>query len=201
MILLGEPAPSVNNARRNAASQRCSSGYPGMTVIPIRAGSQFGSAERFDLGAPRWPGRERCGGCAVIVNGGNGKQRSTGSDQAADVGGGLAAGRAGWLCRRCRSRWCRSHGRRRIRRQRPARPTTTARWPAPESSRALPGELAADEVGGASRGLAPARAHPRRTGGRTSRSGRLRQAMPMPGEASSSSSRARWAASVASSSG
>lgn len=27
----------------------------------------------------------------------------------------------------------------------------------------------------------PARAHPRRTGGRTSRSGRLRQAMPMPG--------------------
>ena len=51
------------------------------------------SAERFDLGAPQWPGRERCGGRVVIVNGGNGKQRSTRSDQAADVGDGLAAGR------------------------------------------------------------------------------------------------------------
>lgn len=39
--------------------------------------------------------RERCGGCVVVVNGGNGQQRSTGSDQAADVGDGLVAGRVG----------------------------------------------------------------------------------------------------------
>ena len=57
--------------------------------------AQSVSAERFDLGAPQWPGRERWGNMCVIVNGGNGKQRSTGSDQAADVGDGLAAGRVG----------------------------------------------------------------------------------------------------------
>jgi hypothetical protein len=57
--------------------------------------AQSVSAERFDRGAPQWPGRERCGGRVVIVNGGNGKQRSTRSDQAAGVGDGLAAGRVG----------------------------------------------------------------------------------------------------------